>query len=210
MAKMILNMKNLFVIILILCSLCVYAYEWDTKSLRIEKQIGLISIEYPVFKGEYSFKINNAINQKVNAKLDAFKTSDAYVATLYGYYKIYFESENRLSFSIFYFAYNGGERPFQIVDTFSFVNNNRITANDFVTNKEGLKELLVEKIKAEKKNRGFKPTVDLMLDSYVEDFVLTENGVTWIFPAGLMGVFKEGEFEIFLTWEELKGVANKI
>lgn len=113
--------------------------------------------------------------------------------------------------SVYFQAYDfsGGAHPNHYLAplNFAFVNGRpkQVKLKDLVTNpKQVMDGLVLMKLNQVKRSREAAPESALDPDVY-DRFVITPTALTWMFQPYAVGAYAEGEFEIKVSFNELKG-----
>lgn len=114
-----------------------------------------------------------------------------------------------------HFEYTGGAHPNTFYHTINvgIVNGKpaRLSLKSLlasgVSPQQVLNEVALPKLNAAKQKRGLEP-VDRIDPKLADSFILTPQGITWIFQPYAVGAYVEGTYIIKATWNDLSGVLN--
>lgn len=114
-----------------------------------------------------------------------------------------------------HFEYTGGAHPNTFYQTINvgIVNGKPARLNlksllaRGVSPEQVLNEVLLPRLNAAKEKRGLE-TVDRIDPKLADSFILTPQGISWIFQPYAVGAYVEGTYIIKATWNDLSGLLN--
>jgi hypothetical protein len=113
------------------------------------------------------------------------------------------------------YEYAGGAHPNTWTNTINVALINgkpkQLTLKDILapaaTESDILDVLVLPRVSEQRKNRSGE-TVDFLPDDTNKKFLISKNGLTFIFDKYSVASYAEGEFLVKLTWQDLKGLVN--
>lgn len=187
-----------------------------------------INVSYPVFPASHllSKPVNDLIDKSIQKGISNYKKS---FAEFYDSYQHEWDltvepiiSRNDLkvvSFLFYRSEYTGGNHPNTHTDVVNVaVINNKpqsVTLADIAspttTSYRILNDLVLPKINDArlKRTNDSESTITDLPVSFGKNFIISKNGITFIYDAYTFGAYVEGSYDIKLSWAELKGQINQ-